>query len=85
MQFIGDRSKPTIGINRSEDVTKISSRATFPLLEKGVNLSTALKEACASVGGSGGGHKIASGGTCPIERSEEFLSNLDKIVGKQLS
>jgi len=86
MQFIGDPNKPTIGINRSEDedITKISSRATFALLDKGLDLSKALKEACASVGGAGGGHKIASGGSCPIERSEEFLSNLDKIVGRQL-
>lgn len=84
MQFIGDPTKPTIGINRSEDVTKISSRATFALLDKGLDLSKALKEACASVGGTGGGHKIASGGSCPIERSEEFLSNLDKIVGRQV-
>ena len=84
MQFMGDPSKPTIGINRSEGTTKISSRATFSLLEKGLDLSAALKEACASVGGTGGGHRIASGGSCPIERSDEFLLNLDKIVGKQL-
>jgi len=84
MQFIGDPTKPTIGINRSEDTAKISSRATFALLEKGVDLSIALREACASVGGTGGGHRIASGGTCPIERSDEFLSNLDEIIGKQL-
>jgi len=85
MQFIGDRSKPTIGVNRSEDTAKISGRATFDLLDKGVDLSSALKEACASVGGSGGGHKIASGGSCPKERCEEMLSKLDKIIGKQVN
>ena len=84
MQFIGDPSKPTIGINRSEGDAKISSRATFDLLSKGLDLSTALKEACASVGGTGGGHKIASGGTCQTNRCDEFLSNLDKIIGKQI-
>ncbi|MCL2032372.1 MAG: DHH family phosphoesterase [Methanomassiliicoccaceae archaeon] len=83
MQFIGNPSKPTIGINRSEDMAKISSRATFDLLDKGVDLSTALKEACASVGGRGGGHRIASGGSCQKERCDEFLLNLDKIIGKQ--
>ena len=84
MQFMGDPSKPTIGINRSDGIAKISSRATFGLLDKGVDLSSALKEACASVGGNGGGHRIASGGSCLTERSDEFLSNLDVIVGKQL-
>ncbi|MDR0309906.1 MAG: DHH family phosphoesterase [Candidatus Methanoplasma sp.] len=84
MQFISDPSKPTIGINRSEDPAKISSRATFDLLEKGVDLSAAMKEACASVGGAGGGHKIASGGSCPADRCEEFLLNLDSIIEKQL-
>jgi len=83
MQFIGDPSKPTIGVNRSEDTAKISGRATFGLLDKGVDLSSALKEACASVGGTGGGHRIASGGSCPKERCDEFLSNLDMIIGKQ--
>ncbi|MDR1690675.1 MAG: DHH family phosphoesterase, partial [Candidatus Methanoplasma sp.] len=53
MQFMGNPSKPTIGINRSDDVAKISGRATFELLDKGVDLSVALKEACASVGGTG--------------------------------
>jgi RecJ-like exonuclease len=85
MQFIGDPSKPTIGINRSESTAKISSRGMWEQLDKGVDLSIALKKACESVGGTGGGHKIASGGSCPTERSDEFLSNLDKIIGEQLS
>ncbi|AIZ56037.1 DHHA1 domain protein [Candidatus Methanoplasma termitum] len=84
MQFMGNPSKPTIGINRSGGTAKISSRATFGLLDKGVDLSRALKEACAAVGGSGGGHRIASGGSCPSERSDEFLANLDEIIGEQL-
>jgi RecJ-like exonuclease len=84
MQYMGDPSKPTIGINRSEGLAKISSRATHALLEKGLDLSVALKKACASVGGTGGGHRIASGGSCAAEKSDEFLLNLDKIVGEQL-
>ena len=84
MSFIGDPSKPTVGVNRSEDTAKISGRATFELLDKGVDLSAALKEACASAGGAGGGHRIASGGSCPKERCEEMLSSLDRIIGEQL-
>ncbi|MDR0887559.1 MAG: DHH family phosphoesterase [Candidatus Methanoplasma sp.] len=85
MQFMGDPAKPTIGINRYDSIAKISSRGMWGQLEKGIDLSIALKSACESVGGTGGGHKIASGGSCPTERSEEFLSNLDKIIAEQLS
>jgi len=84
MQFIGDPSKSTIGVNRSDEIAKISGRSTFDLLDKGVDLSAALKEACESVGGTGGGHRIASGGSCPTDRCEEMLSILDEIIGKQL-
>ena len=85
MQFIGDPMKPTIGINTSEEMAKISSRGMWIQLDKGVDLSIALKESCASVGGSGGGHRIASGGSCASEKRDEFLTNLDKIIGEQLS
>ncbi|MCL2148548.1 MAG: DHH family phosphoesterase [Methanomassiliicoccaceae archaeon] len=84
MGYMGDPSKPTVGVNRSEETAKVSSRATFGLLDKGVDLSAALREACASVGGTGGGHRIASGGSCPRGRCDELLSNLDAIIGRQL-
>jgi len=85
MQFIGDHTKPTIGINSSDNSAKISSRGMWEQLDKGVDLSAALKEACESVGGNGGGHKIASGGSCDSSRRDEFLQNLDKIIGNQIS
>lgn len=84
MQFIGDPSKPTIGINSSEEISKISSRGMWTQLEKGIDLSDALKRSCESVGGQGGGHRIASGGSCPRERTDEFLVNLNRIIGEQL-
>lgn len=85
MQYFGDPSKPTVGINRSEGLAKISSRGTWNQLDKGVDLSVAMKEACESVGGTGGGHRIASGGSVDSSKTEEFLKNLDNIIGKQLS
>ena len=84
MQFIGDPSKPVFGINRSEELAKVSGRGTWAQLEKGVDLSIALKRACESVGGNGGGHKIASGGSFPSLRMDEFLNNLNNIIGEQL-
>lgn len=85
MQFIGDQDKPTIGVGSVDDIAKASSRATWELLDRGLDLSLAMREAAESVGGSGGGHRIASGGSFPKDQESVFLMNLDAIVGRQLS
>lgn len=85
MQSIADPRKPTIGINSSSDPVNLSSRGMFEQLERGIDLAVALREACASVGGNGGGHKIAAGGSIPVDTIDQFLKNLDAILGKQLS
>jgi len=83
MQYLGDRDKPTIALSPSDDGTKVSSRGTFELLEKGIDLAVALRESAASVGGTGGGHRIASGATVPKGREDEFLATLDRVIGEQ--
>lgn len=85
MQSIGDHTKPTIGMNKSNDPVNLSSRGMFSQLERGVDLAKAMREACASVGGQGGGHRIAAGGSVPLDKVDEFLANLDRIVGEQIS
>jgi single-stranded-DNA-specific exonuclease len=85
MQYLGDPGKPTIGINRSEEQAKVSSRSTREQLDRGVDLAAALSESCAAVGGSGGGHRIASGGAFAAGETERFLGELDRIIGAQLS
>ncbi len=85
MQFIGDHDKPTIAINASDDITKISSRGMWCQLDKGVDLAAAMRDAAKSVGGEGGGHKIASGASFKPGNEELFLKNLDTIIGQQLS
>lgn len=85
MQSIGNPSKPTIGLNQSNDPVNISSRGMWVQLDKGVDLAVAMREACASVGGAGGGHRIAAGGSVPADKVQEFLSNLDRIIGEQIS
>ncbi len=85
MQSIGDSDKPTIGLNQSNDPVNISSRGMWGQLEKGIDLSVAMREACAAVGGSGGGHRIASGGSVPADKVEEFLDVLDGIFERQLT
>ena len=85
MQCIGDPDKPTIGMNRSKEPVNISSRGMWGQLDKGIDLAVAMREACASVGGEGGGHRIAAGGSIPAEMVDTFLKNLDTILAKQLS
>jgi len=84
MQCIGNPNKPTIGMNRSKEPVNLSSRGMWVQLDRGINLAVAMREACAAVGGEGGGHRIAAGGSIPSEKVEEFLTTLDRILGEQL-
>jgi RecJ-like exonuclease len=83
MQFVGDCDKPTVTISKYKDSVRVSSRASFRILENGVDLAVALREAARSVGGTGGGHAVASGATIPLGKEQEFLSKVDSIVGEQ--
>lgn len=79
--------KPFVCLNENEGVTRISARGTRGLIKSGLDLSVAIKAAAESVGGSGGGHNIASGGLLPPGKSavEGFMEKLNQIVGEQLS
>ncbi|MDD3398570.1 MAG: DHH family phosphoesterase [Candidatus Methanomethylophilaceae archaeon] len=84
MQFFADPGKPTLGLSRKEETVRVSGRATWKLLEKGVDLSSALREASQKAGGNGGGHRIASGGAFPLANEDLFLQELNAIIGAQL-
>jgi RecJ-like exonuclease len=43
-----------------------------------------MREASVAVGGTGGGHNIASGASIPPGKEAEFLEIVDDITGKQL-
>ncbi|PIT83958.1 hypothetical protein COU37_05760 [Candidatus Micrarchaeota archaeon CG10_big_fil_rev_8_21_14_0_10_45_29] len=85
MVFPGNRKKPIIALSLDEkkDI-KLSGRGTRELIARGLNLGLGLREACASVGGQGGGHAIAAGATVPPERLDEFLKNFAQIIAKQI-
>ena len=53
-------------------------------MNKGLDLALALREAAGEVGGSGGGHPVASGASIPLGKEDAFLELVDYIVGKQL-
>jgi single-stranded DNA-specific DHH superfamily exonuclease len=77
--------KPVIVLNTDDGSVKISARGTADLIGKGLDLSTAIRESARQAGGSGGGHKIASGGTIPAGSENEFLAAVDAIIGRQLN
>ncbi|HJH29550.1 MAG TPA: DHH family phosphoesterase [Methanosarcinaceae archaeon] len=76
--------QPFVAINEVEDIVKVSARGTRALIAAGLDLSYALREGAKAVGGSGGGHNIASGAAIPKGKSEEFISIVDDIIGEQL-
>jgi len=83
MQYIADKTRPTIAIGEKGGKIRVSSRATFPLLERGVDLAEALRKGADEVGGAGGGHAIASGATLPLGKEKDFLKVVDALVGEQ--
>ena len=76
--------KPIIAFANNGSDVKVSARATQRLVEKGVHLANALSIAAEKVGGKGGGHSIAAGALIPAGSENEFLRELDRIVGSQL-
>ncbi len=86
MQWVGDQDKATICLTRMDKEFKVSSRGTRKLVDKdGLDLSVAMRDAAASVGGVGGGHNIASGATIPLGKDIDFLQALDAIIAKQMN
>lgn len=75
--------KPLVAFAESKEGLKVSARCASGLLGRGLNLGAALSEAAKKVGGTGGGHDIAAGGTIPRESINEFLSHLDSEVETQ--
>ena len=66
------------------EMTKASARGTKELVEKGLDLSAAMRRASESVGGTGGGHNIAAGATIPPGKEADFLAEIDRIVTAQM-
>lgn len=86
MMYLFDPLKPAVSYAAAGEQYKISGRGTKWLVEqKGVDLARALFEAASRVGGRGGGHPVASGASIPGPRLEEFLADVDRIVGEQLA
>ncbi|MGM0470548.1 MAG: DHH family phosphoesterase, partial [Promethearchaeati archaeon] len=84
-----DRDKPIFGYakRKDEDVYKISARAHKSIVEKGVNLSDAIRKALelTNLIALGGGHPPAAGTKIPTDKIDVFLENCDKVIEEQLN
>lgn len=82
---IADSTRVILGVAvQDEGFFKVSARTTRALVFQGVNLSAAMREASAKTGGEGGGHNIAAGARIPKERLQEFLTEVDNMISRQL-
>ncbi len=83
-----DKSKPILGLAKrlDENVFKVSARAHEQIVNQGVNLSEALREACrlSNIDVLGGGHPPAAGTKVPIDKIDLFLENCNKVIEQQL-
>ncbi len=69
--------KPLFGLVSSEEGLKISGRASDELVEAGVNLKEILSSVTKQLGGDGGGHKAAAGGTIEAGKEADFIKMVD--------
>ena len=69
---------------QDEDNVKVSSRAPYALVEKGVNAGRIMEVAAKAVDGQGGGHNVAAGATIPRKKTNKFLEEVERLVGEAL-
>jgi RecJ-like exonuclease len=80
-----DRSLPLLGFAETDKgEIKVSARTTQTLVNKGVNLSAAMKQAASQVNGVGGGHSIAAGATIPKGAEDEFIIHIEQQIQQQI-
>ena len=67
------------------DFIKVSARANWVLVKKGLHLGNAMRDCSRKCGGEGGGHNIAAGARFPKNNKESFLKNCDETFTSQLA
>jgi single-stranded-DNA-specific exonuclease len=64
---------------------KVSSRANWELVRRGIRLGKALSQCSREFGGEGGGHDIAAGARAPKKHMMEFIESVNETFKKQLA
>lgn len=77
-------SDVVMGVAHAEkDKSKVSSRASKELVEKGLNLGEIIGEICEELDGEGGGHNVAAGAKIPRENKDEFIKMLEEKISQE--
>jgi|Deesub1362A_J573_1020465.scaffolds.fasta_scaffold00089_14 hypothetical protein len=76
--------RPFLVLNVKKDVVKCSIRGNLRLVESGLDLGLVMREAANYVGGSGGGHNVASAAVFSPGKEEEFIAKVDELCQKWL-
>lgn len=84
INYITGGDKPVFSISRKKDEVHVSCRGTVSLVKKGLDLGSALRSVTNSIGGYGGGHKVAAGATINIDKEREFLELANSMIGEQM-
>jgi single-stranded-DNA-specific exonuclease len=66
-----------------ENFIKVSARANWGLIRRGIHLGNAMRECSKKHGGEGGGHDIAAGARVPKGRKDEFLDCVNTKFAEQ--
>ncbi len=80
-----DPEKPIIALSYVGDSVKISARGSKHLVSKGLHFAKVCSEATKLVGGHGGGHDVAAGGSVPKGKEMEFIEHANKMIGEQFA
>jgi single-stranded-DNA-specific exonuclease len=67
-----------------EGFLKVSARANWSLVRRGIHLGKAMTQCSKKCGGEGGGHDIAAGARVPVGRKTEFLACVDRMFAEQM-
>ncbi len=85
ISYFLDSTRPAFALGRRGSVIKVSARGTSWLVEQGLDLDRACREAARAVQGEGGGHRVAGGATIPPGSEERFLDKADELLSQQLA
>jgi len=64
-----------VGLANDGDMIKISARSTK------FDMNSIVKKIIKKIGGEAGGHSNAAGATIQIEKKDDFIRELKKIIG----
>jgi RecJ-like exonuclease len=82
--YILDENKPLFSIARKDKELHISCRGNQYLVKRGLDLGNAMNKVASQLGGFGGGHKIAAGATITLEKENDFLEHVNRMLIQQL-